>query len=96
MDVGDFLRELGLQQYEAAFRENDVDAEVLPKLTADDLKELGVALVGHRRRLLEAIAALASRQRLGSAIPLRCRRPRRSIQHERGRLRPLPNAARSA
>jgi class 3 adenylate cyclase/tetratricopeptide (TPR) repeat protein len=58
MDVADWLRELGLERYEAAFRENDVSAAVLPSLTAEDLKELGVASVGHRRQLLEAIAAL--------------------------------------
>src|SRR5690349_11602995 len=58
MDVGDFLRELGLQQYEAAFRDNRIDIRVLPKLTAEDLKELGVTTVGDRRLLLEAIAAL--------------------------------------
>src|SRR5438270_10530983 len=58
MDVGDFLRELGLQQYEAAFRANRIDIRVLPKLTAEDLKELGVTTVGDRRLLLEAIAAL--------------------------------------
>ena len=58
MDVAEWLRALGLERYEAAFRENDVDAELLPNLTADDLKELGVTSIGHRRRLLEAIAAL--------------------------------------
>jgi SAM domain (Sterile alpha motif) len=58
MDVADWLRGLGLEQYEAAFRENDVNAELLPRLTADDLKDLGVISVGHRRRLLEAIDAL--------------------------------------
>ena len=58
MDVADWLRALGLERYEATFRENDVDAELLPNLTADDLKDLGVTSVGHRRRLLEAIAAL--------------------------------------
>jgi hypothetical protein len=58
MDVADWLRALGLERYEAAFRENDVDAELLPNLTADDLKDLGVTSVGHRRHLLEAIAAL--------------------------------------
>ena len=58
MDVGAWLRGLGLGQYEQAFRDNDVDAEVLPGLTADDLKEIGVTSVGHRRLLLEAIAAL--------------------------------------
>jgi class 3 adenylate cyclase/tetratricopeptide (TPR) repeat protein len=59
MDVGDFLRELGLQQYEAVFRDNRIDIRVLPKLTAEDLKDLGVAMVGDRRLLLEAIAALS-------------------------------------
>src|ERR1700749_1892479 len=60
MDIGAWLRELGLEQYEAAFCENDVDAKLLPTLTADDLKEIGIASFGHRRRLLEAIAALRS------------------------------------
>jgi len=58
MDVADWLRALGLERYEATFRENDVDAELLPNLAADDLKELGITSLGHRRRLLEAIAAL--------------------------------------
>ena len=58
MDVAKWLRTLGLEQYKAAFRENAVDADLLPKLTADDLKDLGVGLVGHRRLLLKAIAAL--------------------------------------
>ena len=58
MDVASWLRNLRLEQYAAAFRENAVDAEVLPTLTADDLKEMGVIPIGHRRRLLEAIAAL--------------------------------------
>ena len=53
-----WLRGLGLGRYEAAFRDNGVDASVLPELTADDLKEMGVAAVGHRRKLLAAIAAL--------------------------------------
>ena len=58
MDVAAWLRELGLERYERAFRDNEVDADLLPNLTADDLKDLGVSLVGHRRRLLDAIAAL--------------------------------------
>ena len=58
MDVGGWLRSLGLEQYEAVFRENEIDERVLPSLTAEDLKELGVAAVGHRRLLLDAIAAL--------------------------------------
>ena len=58
MDLGGWLRSLGLGQYEAAFRENAIDDTVLPKLTAEDLKDLGVDIVGHRRKLLDAIAAL--------------------------------------
>ena len=58
MDIGDWLRSLGLERYEAAFRENEIDETVLPNLTAEDLKELGVNALGHRRILLDAIAAL--------------------------------------
>ena len=58
MDVASWLRDLGLERYETAFRENAVSAEVLCLLTADDLKELGVAAVGLRRQLLVAIAEL--------------------------------------
>src|SRR5215469_15396849 len=49
-----------MQQYEEAFRDNAIDAAVLPILTADDLKDLGVSLAGHRRKLLAAIAKLRS------------------------------------
>ena len=63
MDVGDWLRSLGLSEYEGAFRENQIDGEVLPNLTGDDLKELGVASVGHRRKLLSAIAKLSESPR---------------------------------
>ena len=58
MDVAEWLRGLGLEQYVTAFRENEIDERVLPSLTADDLKELGVNLIGHRRLLLDAIVAL--------------------------------------
>jgi len=58
MDIGGWLRRLGLEQYEAAFRENKIDDTVLPSLTAEDLKDLGVGFVGHRRKLLDAIAVL--------------------------------------
>src|SRR5262249_4294030 len=58
MDVGGWLRSLGLEQYEAAFRENNVDGSILPSLTTEDLKELGVGSVGHRRKLLDAIARM--------------------------------------
>jgi class 3 adenylate cyclase len=58
MDVGDWLRGLGLGQYERKFRDNKIDADILSRLTPDDLKEIGVSAVGDRRRLLDAIAAL--------------------------------------
>jgi hypothetical protein len=58
-----------MQQYEAAFRDNAIDAAILPELTADDLKDLGVNLVGHRRRLLAAIAAMRGDERTAPAAP---------------------------
>src|SRR5215475_7818615 len=58
MDIGGWLRSVGIGQYEAAFRENAIDDTVLPRLTAEDLKDLGVSIVGHRRKLLDAIADL--------------------------------------
>ena len=45
MDIGEWLRGLGFEQYQAAFRENEIDGEVLPTLTAEDLKELGVTIL---------------------------------------------------
>ena len=60
MDIAAWLHSLGMQQYEEAFRANAIDAAVLPELTADDLKDLGIGLVGHRRKLLAAIATLRS------------------------------------
>ena len=58
MAVGEWLRSLSLERYEGVFRENEIDETVLPHLTAEDLKELGVTVIGHRRKFLEAIAAL--------------------------------------
>jgi class 3 adenylate cyclase/predicted ATPase len=60
MDVAAWLRGLGLEQYAPSFRANDVDGEVLLDLTADDLISIGVTSVGHRRKLLAAIAALGT------------------------------------
>src|SRR5580704_5351557 len=68
MDVREWLRGLGLERYEAAFRENEIDEKVLPRLTAEDLKELGVKALGHRRVLLDAIAALRA-ERTANAPP---------------------------
>jgi len=67
IEITDWLRNLGLEQYAPAFRDNAIDAKVLPSLTAEDLKELGVTLVGHRRRLLDAIAALNAE--MPAAVP---------------------------
>jgi len=79
MDIVDWLRRLGLDQYERAFRDNDVDAETLPSLTADDLRELGVTSLGHRRKLLSAIATLSPK-------------PDREVSGER---RPVPEVSAS-
>ena len=58
MDLGGWLRSLGLGKYEPAFRDNDIDETVLPSLTEEHLKQLGVTALGHRVKLLDAIAAL--------------------------------------
>jgi hypothetical protein len=62
MDVADWLRALGLERYEATFRENEVDAELLPTLAADDLREIRITSFGHRRQQLAAIAKAADGQ----------------------------------
>jgi class 3 adenylate cyclase len=58
MDIEAWLQGLGLERYAPAFRDNEIDGEVLPKLTSEDLREIGVAAIGHRRKLLDAIEAL--------------------------------------
>ena len=63
MDVAARLRELGLEQYAQLFRDNDIDGEILGGMNAEDLKELGISSFGHRRRLLNAIAALGGEPR---------------------------------
>src|SRR5277367_1290468 len=59
MDVRRWLRGLGLGQYESNFRDNKINADLLPRLTNDDLKDIGVSALGDRLQLLDAIAALA-------------------------------------
>ncbi len=61
MDIAAWLQGLGLERYVPAFRDNEIDWEVLPKLTSEDLREIGVAAIGHRRKLLDAMAALGAR-----------------------------------
>ena len=58
MGIGVWLRELGLERYETAFRSNDIDVDLLSDLTEADLERLGVASLGHRKKLLRAIEAL--------------------------------------
>lgn len=72
IDVSGWLRGLGLEQYGPAFRSKNIDADVLHRLTGEDLRELGVESIGHRRRLLDAVAALREREQIGevSLIPL--------------------------
>ena len=79
MDIAAWLCGLGLEQYEAAFRANEIDASVLPRLTAEDLKDLGVTLVGHRRRLLDAIAALGPEPAAAVDVPIRVASERRQL-----------------
>jgi class 3 adenylate cyclase/predicted ATPase len=84
MDVGSWLRSLGLGQYEAVFRTNEIDETVLPSLTAEDMKELGVAALGHRRKLLDAIAALRpDANTTASAVPSSIDRPVRGNAERR-------------
>jgi hypothetical protein len=60
VDIAAWLTGLGLERYKQAFLENEIDVALLPKLTADDLKDIGVVIVGHRRKLLDAIVDLKS------------------------------------
>jgi class 3 adenylate cyclase len=82
MDIASWLRSLGLEQYEQAFRDNAVDADVLPTLTDEHLKELGLSL-GHRVKLLNAIAAsraiVASRAATETALPSVMQGERRQV-----------------
>jgi class 3 adenylate cyclase/predicted ATPase len=79
MDIATWLRGLSLEQYEPAFRDNEIDWEVLPKLTSEDLREIGVVAIGHRRRLLDAIAALASEPPTAPDAPVRADAERRQL-----------------
>ena len=86
MDVAEWLRGLGLDQYASGFRTNDIDAEVLRRLTVEDLRELGVASVGHRRRLLDAIAALSDGPPAAEATPVAAAASAATAEAERRQL----------
>ena len=87
MDIVVRLRSLGLGQYEAAFRENEIDETVLPGLTAEDLKDLGVGIVGHRRKILDAIAALRAEE--STKTPSAMVAPKTDRQHTDSALYPI-------
>ena len=89
-DVAAWLRGLGLERYEAAFRENAIDAGVLPGLTSEDLKEIGVAALGHRKRLLEAIAELDGEEMPPPPAPPAPPRPRAPAASRSRRARRRP------
>jgi hypothetical protein len=74
IEVASWLKQLGLEQYEQAFRGNEVDGDLLPHLTAEDLIGLGVTLIGHRRKLLLAIAALGAEAPTPVRLPTSCSR----------------------
>ena len=78
MDIEAWLQGLGLESYVPAFRDNQIDWAVLPKLTSEDLREIGVAAIGHRRKLLDAIAALGASAATAAvrAAVFRCTGPR--------------------
>ena len=89
VDIATWLRDLGLEQYAAGFRDNDVTAEVLPHLTADDLRDLGVGSVGHRRKMMLAIAEL----READAAEARSAAASAPVEPV-GETRPVPTAER--
>ena len=84
MDIDGWLRGIGLGQYAAMFRANDIDIKLLGRLTNDDLKDIGVASFGHRKKLLDAIAELAG------AVPVS---PHAALIEPEAHV--LPNAAKS-
>ena len=94
MDVAAWLKNLGLGQYETSFRDNAIEGDVLPTLTAEDLKDLGVNIVGHRRKLLDAIAALGAG--LKPELPLSAADPPASSPAPAASLRSQPKSSADA
>ena len=89
MDVGEWLRGLGLDEYEGKFRDNKIDAEVLPHLTADDLKDIGVSAVGDRRKLSPLLPHWPTLRLPPRLLPRRSNRSRQIAREAR------PSAVRS-
>ena len=69
MNIDRWLEGIGLSQYAELFRSNDIDGALLHQLTGDDLKEIGVTSLGHRKKLLEAVAALSAPSGATSSTP---------------------------
>jgi class 3 adenylate cyclase len=90
VDIAAWLRKLGLERYEQAFRENEIDSGILSKLTSEDLREIGVAAIGHRRKLLDAIGALADGPEhapsAGQGAPIEAAEAARPTEPERRQL----------
>ena len=83
LDIDGWLRGIGLAQYAEIFHANDIDGELLGRLTNDDLKDIGVASFGHRKKLLEAIAALVAAPEAASPLPVAATEPRTQDTAER-------------
>jgi hypothetical protein len=83
LDIHGWLRKIGLAQYAEIFRANDIDGELLGRLTNDDLKDIGVASLGHRMKLLKAIAALTAAPEAPSSIPVAVTEPKTHDTAER-------------
>jgi len=83
LDIDGWLRGIGLAQYAEIFRANDIDGELLGRLTNDDLKDIGVASLGHRKKLLKAIAALTAAPEAPSSIPVAVTEPNTHDKAER-------------
>jgi class 3 adenylate cyclase/predicted ATPase len=79
MNIAGWLQSLGLERYAQAFDDNEIDTEVLPKLTAEDLIAIGVTSVGHRRRLLDAIAVLGRKAPVAPDTLVRAEAERRQL-----------------
>jgi SAM domain (Sterile alpha motif) len=83
LDIDGWLRGIGLAQYAEIFRANDIDGELLGRLTNDDLKDIGVLSLGHRKKLLKAIAALTAAPEAPSSIPVAVTEPKTHDTAER-------------
>jgi class 3 adenylate cyclase len=83
LDIDGWLRGIGFAQYAEMFRANDIDIELLGRLTSDDLKGIGVVSLGHRKKLLEAIAALAAAPEAPSRTPVPAPEPKTQDTAER-------------